>query len=310
MKSQNNLSRRKVLALGGMAAIPLLVPDLCAAAQSLNIGTKTLTTLSDGNLVLPVSFLFPDVPAKKISKFLAENKMNPERLEPPCNLTLLRDGKRTILFDAGAGPNFMPSAGKLPETLEAAGVAPETITDVIFTHGHPDHLWGIVDDFDEIAFPQAKLHFPRTEWDFWRADDTLSKMSEARQTFAIGAKNRLDAMEAQVVLFDAGQEVVSGVEAVATPGHTPGHTAFVIHGNGAGDPVMVVGDALTNHIVSFQRPDWPSGSDQDAEMGAKTRKSLLDRLAGEKMTIVGFHLPNNGLGRVERNGNAYRFAPG
>jgi len=95
------------------------------------------------------------------------------------------------------------------------------------------------------------------------------------------------------------------VMARATFGHTPGHMSFEI-GTG-GDPILVLGDAVTNAHVNFERPDWPSGSDQDADMGAATRVRLLDRAAADKMRIIGFHLPGGGIGRVERKDGAYRF---
>jgi len=312
MKNSNfaRPDRRDVLKLSASLMGYCLLPGTVRAETILQSGSKRIQTLSDGNLTLPISFLFPDVPKEELEPFLQAHGMNSESLEPECNLTLIEDGERLILIDAGAGPNFMTSAGKLPATLEAAGIDTTAITDVIFTHGHPDHLWGIIDDFDEISFPEANLFFPQAEWDFWRADDVVSKMSEGRQTFAVGAQNRLAAMEEQVQLFNAGEEVLPGIEAFDTSGHTPGHMAFGIHGSGSDEGLMVIGDALTNNAVSFEKPDWPSGSDQDPQKGAATRKMLLDRLANDKMQIVGYHLPNGGVGRVERKDSAYRFVQG
>lgn len=294
--------RRQFMAIMGAA---LLVPA-AGRVRAQALGDKTVRTVSDGNLVLPVSFILPDMPAAEREALFAEHGLPTDRFEPECNLTLVEDGDRTVLFDAGAGPNFMPSAGKLGETLAEAGIEPETITDVVFTHAHPDHLWGIIDDFDEIAFPEARLHMGRAEWDFWHASDVLDKVGEARQAFAVGARNRMAVMEDRVQLFEAGTEVLPGIEAVATFGHTPGHMSFAVHGGG--DYLMVIGDALTNHALSFAKPGWHYGNDQDPETAAKTRPALLDRLAGDRAEIVGFHLPDGGRGRVERDGAAYRFA--
>ena len=300
-------NRRQLLAAGLPAAGFLLAPQL--AWSKTQIGSKTVSTLSDGHLTLPLNFIFPDVPQDELQALLSPDGGKLEAIEPPCNLTLLEDGERRVLFDAGSGQNFMPTAGKLGDALAEAGIDAETITDVIFTHAHPDHLWGIVDDFDEIAFPSAQLHFPRAEWDYWYDENTAESLGDARKTFAVGARNRLEMMEEQVSLFDAGAEVLPGVEAVDSRGHTPGHTSYVIHG-GNGDGVMVVGDAISNAAVSFARPQWPTGSDQDKQQGIKTRVALLDRLATDKLAIVGYHLPDGGMGRVERDGTAYRFASG
>ena len=299
------LTRRQLLAAGLPAAGLLLAPKL--AWTKTQIGSKTVSTLSDGHLTLPLNFIFPDVPQDELLALLSPDGSKLEAVEPPCNLTLLEDGDRKILFDAGSGANFMPTAGKLGDALAEAGLDVDSITDVIFTHAHPDHLWGIVDDFDEITFPSAQLYFPRAEWDYWYDENTVDTIGDARKTFAVGARNRLELMEEQVTLFDAGTEVLPGIEAVDSKGHTPGDTSYVIHG-GNGDGVMVVGDAITNAAVSFAKPDWPTGSDQDPQQGIMTRTALLDRLATDKLAIVGYHLPDGGMGHVERDGSAYRFA--
>ncbi|MFK5980272.1 MAG: MBL fold metallo-hydrolase [Rhizobiaceae bacterium] len=301
-----NPNRRELLLAGTALAASIALPFQKAMARTVyEIGHWKIRSISDGNLVLPVNFLLPDVPQEELAPFLAANNLGTDSFRPECNLTLIENGEKTVLFDAGAGVNFMPTAGKLPDRLTEAGIDPASVTDVVFTHGHPDHLWGILDDFDEIAFPEAQLHFPQVEWDFWRSDDVVSQMSEARKIFAVGAKTRLEAIEENISLFNAGVEVLPGIEAVDTAGHTPGHMSFVVHGGNEG--VMILGDAITNHAISFQKPNWPSGSDQDTELGIKTRLSLLDRLAGDKMPVIGYHLPNGGAGRVERENSVYRF---
>ncbi|WP_162652121.1 MBL fold metallo-hydrolase [Lentilitoribacter sp. Alg239-R112] len=306
--SLTNFTRRQVLQTGVAATAAALIPMRNLQAKMiLQSGGKNISSLSDGNLSLPVSFLFPDIDKSELDPFLAKHGMNNKALEPKCNLTYVEDGDRKILFDAGAGSNFMPSAGKLMESFDAAGIDVSEVTDVIFTHGHPDHLWGILDDFDEITFPEANLYFPQVEWDFWTSEDVIQQMSDGREIFAVGAQNRLDVMKERVQLFNSGDEVISGVEAFDTSGHTPGHMAFVIHGASDDESLMVIGDAITNDIVSFAKPSWPSGSDHDSERGIETRVRLLDRLAQEKMQLIGYHLPNGGLGRVEKSGNAYKF---
>ncbi len=303
-----SIDRRTFLAAGA-SLIAIGAASPVAAEQSpIALGSKELITLSDGHLTLPMSFVFGDVPQDELAALLAAHDLPADRVEPPCNVTMLRDNGRLVLFDVGAGPNFMASAGRLMESLEVAGIDPADVTDVLFTHAHPDHIWGLLDDFDDLAFAEADYHMARAEWDYWRADDTLANTPEARQSFVVGAQNRLAALEDRIRLFDFGDEVVAGVEAVDTSGHTPGHTAFAVHDGS--DSVMIVGDALTNAVVSFARPDWPTGSDQDAQKGTETRTRLLDRLATDKDRMIGFHLPDGGVGRVERDGAGYRFVVG
>lgn len=202
----------------------------------------------------------------------------------------------------------MPSAGKLLDGLDAASVEPEDITDVVFTHAHPDHIWGLIDDFDDLVFPNAIYRMGRNEWDYWWNPETVNTIGDARAAFAVGAKRRMERIEEAVILFDDGEEILPGIAAVETPGHTPGHMAFEIRQGS--EAALVVGDAIGNHHVAFARPNWPSGSDQDPEQAIRTRRMLLDRLASENLNLVGFHLPGGGIGRAEATDAGYRFVPG
>jgi glyoxylase-like metal-dependent hydrolase (beta-lactamase superfamily II) len=301
------VNRRRVLA--GMGAAALAHGPLRAfALTSTQIGRYEFVSVSDGNLVLPRSFFFDGLPQEELAQVLAPFDLPQDQLAPPCNLALLRNDERVILFDAGAGPAFMPSAGSLSESLDAAGVAPEAVTDVVFTHGHPDHLWGVLDDFDDLVFPNARYHMGQVEWDYWRDPATVDTIGAARAAFAVGATRRLAAIEDRVAHFSDGDEVLPGIMAQASFGHTPGHMSFLLGGHS--DALMIGGDAIGNHHLAFARPGWASGSDQDPERGAKTRQRLLERLADERIWLMGFHLPQGGLGRVERRGESYRFVGG
>ncbi|MFX0545910.1 MBL fold metallo-hydrolase [Roseovarius sp. S1116L3] len=300
-----DMDRRTVLT--GLGALALSgVPSLSLARTAIRLGEAEVVALSDGHLVLPPEFAFEGLPESELDLILSRYNVPRDQLEPPCNLTLLRQGDKTILFDAGSGPAFMPSAGKLQSSLEAEGLAPEDITHVVFTHAHPDHLWGILDDFDEPIFSNAELMIGQAEWDYWTDPNTVSTIGEARASFAVGAARRLAAIEERIGFFNDGQEILPGVMAHSTPGHTPGHMSFEIR-NGS-NALMVGGDAIGNGHVAFARPDWPSGADQDTDLGIKTRMRLLDQLATDDITLLGFHLPHGGLGRVERDGENYHFA--
>ena len=300
---------RRALLRGGAAvagALAFGMPRRATALATFESGEGEVSVVSDGHLTLPMSFSFPDVDKPELEAILRAYGLPLDANIPDCNVTLLRRGDRLAVFDVGSGSHFMPSAGELMGNLEEAGVDPAEVTDVIFTHAHPDHIWGLVDDFDELVFPDAAYHMASAEWDFWRAPGTLDAMPEERKSFVVGAQNRMAFLEDRIQFFASGAEILPGVEAVATPGHTPGHTSFMIHGGA--EPIFVTGDAITHVAVSFARPDWPSGSDQDLELGAETRVALMDRLAADRARIVGFHLPHPGIGFVEREGSAYRFA--
>lgn len=308
------MQRRKFLKLAGSASVvggvlPVVSGlNRVAAADngSIGFGDMTIDILRDGDMELPLGFLLPDsIDPDQRSAFLARHQLTGSSLVQDCNVTLLRSGDRTVLFDVGGGLNFMPTLGLLTDALADRGVDPSDVTDVVFTHAHPDHLWGLLDDFDDLLYSEAAFHINRLEWDYWSAEDTLGKTPDNRKTFVVGAQNRFAVLEDRIQFFGYGDEVIAGVEALDTHGHTPGHTSFAIHSGS--DSIVLVGDAITNVMISFENPGWPSGSDQDREAGASSRKSLLDRLANDKSRVIGFHFPHPGVGTVETDGNAYRY---
>lgn len=300
--------RRALLKLGAGASAAAMVGLNSTAAQAMQtmmLDDGEVTIISDGNLVFPLSFYMPEVDQSELVRVLAEYGVGPDVIEPDCNITFWKKGEKLTVFDAGSGPNFMPSAGKLLANMSEAGLNPEDVTDVIFTHAHPDHIWGVTDDFDELIFPNATYRIGQAEWEFWSSDSATADLPEDRQVFAIGAKNRFDAIADQMAIIAPGDEVVPGVEAIATYGHTPGHMSYILHGNG--EQILVSGDTLLNQPIAFQYPDWHFGSDQDPSMAAATRRALLDRVAGDGMSVIGFHLPHPGTGRVSAKDGAFRF---
>lgn len=303
------MQRRHFLHATGALALAFGLPQRARALNTLTVGDRRIDMVSDGHLVLPADMVIADQPQDELDAILRRYGQTGDTYEPPCNLVLLRDGARTILFDVGAGPDFMPSAGHMADAMEALGVAPDDVTHLVITHAHPDHIWGLLDDFDEPLLPRAEVMMGQAEWDYWMDPDTIDTIGAARQSFAVGAQRRLSVIADQVQLFEDGAEILPGVQAVSTPGHTPGHMGFAVQMDGQG--LMVVGDALANPHLAFERPEWHSGSDQDAETAAATRVRLLDRVTADDLLILGFHLPEGGIGRAERQGDGrYIFTAG
>ena len=163
-----------------------------------------------------------------------------------------------------------------------------------------------MDDFDDLTFQNANYHIGRTEWEYWFDSETVNKVREDRVAMAVGAKRRLEALEENINLFDGNDEIIEGIRALPTPGHSPGHMSFEV--GKSSQKVMVIGDALNNHHVAFRKPQWISeGLDQDPKQAADTRKRLLEKIVSEQSKVVGFHLPNGGIGHVEKLGEGYKF---
>jgi glyoxylase-like metal-dependent hydrolase (beta-lactamase superfamily II) len=302
------ITRRRLMASASAALTASALPHRGWTETRLALGETEILTLSDGMLTLPADFIFGAMPQDELAPILSRFGMDATApLTPPCNITLLRQGDVLALFDAGSGMGFQSGVGRLPDALAAAGIDPMDITHVIFTHGHPDHLWGALDDFDEPLFANATHMMGQAEFDYWMDDATVDSIGAERATFAVGAKRRLEVLASDMVLFADAAEVLPGVMALATPGHTPGHMCFSL-GQGA-DGVMILGDAIGNGHIAFARPDWLSNSDQDPAQGAQTRVALFERIMTSGMAVVGFHLPEGGMGRVEAAPEGYAFAP-
>jgi glyoxylase-like metal-dependent hydrolase (beta-lactamase superfamily II) len=301
------LFSRRDLVLGSAAAAAVLghgVTAIAAPAHRLTVGTFELTVVSDGHLVLPASFLAPDAPEAERAALLTEAGATGAEFNSPTNCTLIRAGRELILVDTGAGPHFMPTAGKLADNLAAAGIDRDAITMVVYTHGHPDHLWGVVDEFDEPVCPKARYVVAAAEWDFWHGASALSGLPAERAGFVTGARRGFAHIKDKVRMVKPGDDVVTGVRVLATPGHTQGHVSLEVSG---GDGVVIGGDALTHALISFRHPEWRPQADHVPDLAAATRARLLDRLATERTKLIGFHLPWPGVGTVERKDRAYRF---
>ena len=295
---------RRGLLQGAAAASCMPVLPLWAG---IDVGAMRIDSLSDGQLTLPADFIFGPMPQDAIAPIRAAHGLTGDTLTSPCTVTLMRRGEQVVLFDAGAGSGFQPTVGALVDALAGLDIAPEDVTHVVFTHAHPDHIWGVLDDFDDPLFTDAAQLIGRVEFDYWMDPTTADTIGADRQAFALGAQRRLEAVADRLAFFEDGAEILPGVAAVASHGHTPGHMSFELRDGS--NSLMVLGDAIGNGHVAFARPDLPSGSDQDPEAAIDTRQRLFDRITAEQMQIVGFHFPEGGLGRAEAHGDGFVFVP-
>ena len=297
------LSRRSLLAATAASLAARALPAFAASA-SFQHGAFAVTVVSDGHLVLPVSFLAPDAPPAERAALLKAAGETGEQYHSPTNVTLIRAGADLILVDMGSGDRFMPSAGRLWDNLKAAGIDKGKINKVIFTHGHPDHLWGAVDELDDLVTPDASFYVASAEWDFWTGDNALRGLPAERAGFVTGARRNYAAIKPRVKMVKPGDDIVTGLRVIDTPGHTQGHISIELSG---GDGLIVGGDVLTHPLISFRHPEWRPAADHVPDQAAATRRKLLDRLATDRSKLIGFHLPYPGVGMVERKDGVYRF---
>jgi glyoxylase-like metal-dependent hydrolase (beta-lactamase superfamily II) len=298
-----SLTRRSLLAATAASLAARALPAFATPA-TFRHGAFELTVVSDGHLVLPVSFLAPDAPPAERAALLKAAGETGEQYHSPTNVTLIRAGNDLILVDMGSGDRFMPSAGKLWDNLKAAGIDKGKISKVVFTHGHPDHLWGAIDELDDLVMPDASFYVASVEWDFWTGDNALRGLPAERAGFVTGARRNYAAIKQRVTMVKPGDDIVTGLRVLGTPGHTQGHVSLELSG---GESLIVGGDVLTHPLISFQHPEWRPAADHVPDQAVATRRALLDRLAADRAKLIGFHLPYPGVGVVERKDGAYRF---
>ena len=297
------------LAVSGGTITPAR-PGQANTRTILKSGDLEVLVVSDGHFVLPTGFLVtPEAPKSEREAVLKAAGQGGEQLQLANNVTIVRKGSDMILVDAGTGPRHQPTAGKLVENLMAAGIQPDAITKVVLTHGHPDHLWGVLNADDSPIYPNAVYFVSAIEWNVWADPDVARKLpavfpKERAAWIAAGAKNHFSRIKDKVTMVRGGDEIVGGIRVVNTPGHTPGHISLEVAGDGGS---VIAGDALTHRLISFQYPSWRVPVDHDADGGIATRLRLLDQLATDKQRLIGAHLPFPGSGFVERNGSTYRF---
>jgi glyoxylase-like metal-dependent hydrolase (beta-lactamase superfamily II) len=303
------VSRRAFMVGAASVAGAMALPPRLWAAEAPHTfkqGDFEITVVSDGHLVLPASILAPEAPQDELKALLEAAGMSGEEVMPATNAVLIRSGSDLILFDTGSGSGFQPTAGKLQENLVAAGIDPASITKVVFTHAHPDHIWGTALDDGALRYPNASYYSAAAEWDFWTAPDLASKMPKEMEPFVVGAQKHLAAVKDKVTMMKPGDEIVTGIKVLDTAGHTPGHISFEVAG---GEGLIITGDAIASPVVFFPHPEWKFGFDANPDLAVTNRKAMLDRAATDKIKMLGFHWAYPGVGFAERKDNAYSYVP-
>jgi glyoxylase-like metal-dependent hydrolase (beta-lactamase superfamily II) len=270
------------------------------------LGGFELTTVLDGVTQRdgPHPGFGQNVPAETLHALCAANNLPPTRFEHGYVPTVLDTGKELILFDTGNGDlRRKEGLGNLRQNLAAAGYAPDDIDIVVLTHGHPDHIAGLVDG-GATAFPRARYVFGRLEFDYWRKGDNIRERRKGNQKQFVEICVPL---ADRATFIEPGGDVVPGVTAVEAYGHSIGHMAY--HIESEGKRLLLWGDVSNHYVVSLQVPDWHGDFDDDKDRAVITRKRILDMVATEKLWVVGFHMPFPSIGFVERKDGSYRWIP-
>lgn len=324
------LTRRNVMAaVAGMAAAGAMGPLVSArparaqgapASQApgwyrYRVGDAEITVVTDG----ASRFKFPDafvsnVKREDVNKALEAVFLEQDMMTIPYTPIVVRNGGRTTVIDTGTGEaNFTNSkgaAGQFQRNLAASGIDAKDVNSVVISHYHGDHINGLLKADNSLAFPNAEILVPAAEHKYFMDDAEMNRQTGERMAGVFKNARRVFGnaeVAKRVKTYDAGKEVVPGVNAVASYGHTPGHTSHVL--SSGGKSVFVQADVTNVPFLFARNPGWHLMFDQDPQMAEATRRKVYDMLAAERMMMQGFHYPFPAVAHIERSGNGFREVP-
>ena len=313
-----DVSRRSLLALGaGLGASTLLGGSALAKAPKLgtqsqyfyrfNLGNAEVSVVSDGPLPLgPPKGTFIGVPDEEVRKMLSDNFLSPDNVVLEQNSPIVNMGEKMVLFDTGMGTSkaFGPTTGRQQKSMAEAGIKPGDIDAVVLSHAHIDHIGGIVGEDGKSLFPNAQFYIAQSDFDFWTDE---GKLGGPLKDFVVHARKNLLPVRDRLVFFKDGQEILPGVQVLAAPGHTVGHSIFMVTSNGKS--FAFLGDLTHHPILLLEKPRMQFSYDTDPKQAAETRVKLLDMIATNKIPVMSYHFAWPGFGHIAKTGEGFHYYP-
>jgi glyoxylase-like metal-dependent hydrolase (beta-lactamase superfamily II) len=278
------------------------------------LGSFEITVVTDGvnRFKLPDN-LVSNAKREDVIAALAAARLPPDIFVTPYNPIVVNTGQRLVVIDTGLGEAGFNATkgvnGQFLTNLAAAGIDANAVDAVIISHYHGDHVNGLLKADNSLAFPNAEILVPAAEHKFWMDDGEMSRAPKGRMEDLFKNNRRVFAGEVMKRLrtYDEGKEVVPGITAVATHGHSMGHNSHVVASGSS--QVYVQADVTHVPFLFARNPGWHAFYDQDPVMAEATRRKVYDMLVAEKMLVQGFHYPFPSLAYVEKSGSGYHEAP-
>ncbi|RQS08671.1 MBL fold metallo-hydrolase [Burkholderia sp. Bp9002] len=271
------------------------------------VGKYEVTALLDGTHPFPIDTVMTNVPRTEIERDLASDDLKPP-VQGSINAFLINTGEQLVLIDAGAGALYGGCCGRLLTNLRAAGYQPDQVDQVLLTHLHKDHVGGVALD-GKMAFPNAIVRVPQRDDAYWTNLDNKRKAPAFLSSFFDSAAESLApyAAAGRIKTFGDSGELAPGIRAVATPGHTPGHTSYVVESDG--QTLLVWGDIIHVAAIQLRDPEASVEYDSVASDARKSRRSLMKTAADNHYLVAAAHISFPGLGHLSTDGRGYRWIP-
>ncbi|NRR32579.1 MBL fold metallo-hydrolase [Oxalobacteraceae bacterium] len=270
------------------------------------LGSFAITALSDGKRPINAHML-SNISEQEVDQTLAgAGQANP--VPSSFNAFLIDTGSKLVLIDTGAGALWGPQLGKLGEQLQLAGYAAEQVDEIYLTHMHSDHIGGLMDG-DSLRFPHAIVRASKAEADYWLSPARLEQAADKDKGSFRNAQNALRAYIAneRFLSFEPGAELAPGIRAVASEGHTAGHSTYLVES--AGQKLLVWGDMLHIAAIQFGQPGATMRFDYDGGAAVSVRRQVLQAAARDGLLVAGAHLPFPGIGKVVAREDGFAWQP-
>jgi glyoxylase-like metal-dependent hydrolase (beta-lactamase superfamily II) len=274
------------------------------AIYRFTLGDFEVTTLLDGAVQGdPTKIFGQNASPEEVMQHAEANMLPGDKMENPYNVTLVNTGSQLILFDTGNGAGRRPDAGHLLERLKEAGYQPDQVDLVVITHGHPDHINGLVEE-GQPTFPNAQYMVGETEHQAWKTGEGIPEGRKENQQLYMDV---VVPFEDKMTFVKPDDEVAPGIRAVEAFGHAPGMLAFRL--DSGGKQLLVWADTANHYVLSVQKPEWHVSFDHDKEKGVETRKRIFDMVATDRLPVIGYHMPPPGVGYLVKWNGGYRWEP-
>ena len=318
------ITRRTVLASTALAAAPIAGPAIAQTASPpapaqgaasrqapgfyrYKVGDIEVTAVNDGSAPRPLEGFIRNAELSAVQQAARDAFLPQNTIQNSFTALVLNNGGRLTLIDTGNGDSGAPTTGRWMENFRAAGFDPSQVNTIVISHFHGDHINGMRRKDGTAVFPNAEVLVPATEWAFWMDDARMNQAPENMRGGFLGARRVFSPIAKDVKQYEMDKEIVPGLTSVAAPGHTPGHTAYMLS-SGSGK-LLILSDTANHPALFVRNPDWSAVFDMDADVARATRRKMLDLAASERAQVAFYHAPFPATGHITKDGDGFRFVP-
>jgi glyoxylase-like metal-dependent hydrolase (beta-lactamase superfamily II) len=319
-----DFTRRSALGVAAAAVAAPLLPSIQAEAAAppvakqaagvyrYKVGEMEVTVVTDGLRVMPLPDAFVrNAPKDQVNAALQAGFFEKDKLPLYFNPVVINTGSKLVAIDSGNGAGAFEQSkgatGQYHTNLAAAGIDAKSIDVVAISHFHGDHIGGLVTADGKPAFPNADVMVPAPEWAYWMDEGNMSRAPDAMKPGFQNVRRIFGALGNKVSQYEPGKDIVPGIQSIATPGHTPGHTSHVV--TSGSQTIIVQGDVTNLPALFVRNPGWHAAFDMDGAKAEESRRKLYDRIVADRLIVQGYHFTFPAAAYVEKDGNGYRANP-